>query len=192
LLPPTGGIAGAIVTTDADTGVWKAPANIGINKVVSLPIKLTNEQQEPLNVDPVSGKSINVIRMFSGLGVLIWGARTLDGNSSEYRYISVRRTASYIYGSCRFGLKSYEFYPNNQTTWTAVISSTNSFLDGLWQNGGLQGASPTDAYFVRCGLNSTMTQQDIDNGKLIVEVGFSLIYPAEFYIVRIVLNMLTN
>ncbi|MEZ4918121.1 MAG: phage tail sheath C-terminal domain-containing protein [Saprospiraceae bacterium] len=192
LLPPTGGIAGAIVTTDADTGVWKAPANIGINRVVSLPIKLTNEQQEPLNVDPVSGKSINVIRLFSGLGVLIWGARTLDGNSSEYRYISVRRTASYIYGSCRSGLKSYEFHPNNQTTWTAVISSTNSFLDGLWQNGGLQGASPTDAYFVRCGLNSTMTQQDIDNGKLIVEVGFSLIYPAEFYIVRIVLNMLTN
>ncbi|MBU2939241.1 phage tail sheath subtilisin-like domain-containing protein [Lacinutrix sp. C3R15] len=182
MLPPSGAIAGVITTTDNQVGVWKAPANTSIVGAVSLPINLTSANQEYLNVDAVSGKSINAIRLFNGLGILIWGARTLDGNSNEWRYIPVRRTLIFLEQSCTLATKAFVFEPNNSSTWLVVKEMISNFLYSIWRQGGLQGAKPEDAFFVRCGLNETMTNHDILNHIMIVNVGVSVVRPAEFII----------
>ena len=117
LLPPSGAIAGVITTVDNNVGVWKAPANRSMNSVSTLPIYLTSDEQVPLNVDASSGKSINVIRSFTGKGILIWGARTLDGNSQDWRYLSVRRTMNFLEQSCKLAAQAYVFAPNDKNTW---------------------------------------------------------------------------
>src|SRR6185312_3999818 len=125
-LPACGALAGIMATIDANIGVWHAPANVGIADVDSLPIQLTDAQQGFLNVDAVTGKSVNAIRLFAGLGILVWGARTLDGNSQDWRYISVRRTMIMIEQSCRLALQAYVFAPNDANTWSAVKSTINN------------------------------------------------------------------
>jgi uncharacterized protein len=181
-LPTCGAIAGVYATNDNQNGVWQAPANVPIVGAVTLPLALSDEQQSSLNVDAISGKSINAIREFPNRGILIWGARTLDGNSQDWRYIQVRRTIIYIEQSIKQALQPFVFQPNNGQTWQAVQQMIASFLTGVWQQGGLQGAKATDAFSVACGLGTTMTAQDILDGYLRVSVMVAITHPAEFIV----------
>lgn len=183
ILPPSGGMAGVYTINDNESGVWNAPANTSIVAVSSLPINLSDSQQAPLNVDAVSGKSINCIRFFNGQGILVWGARTLDGNSQDWRYISVRRTMIMLEQSCKLAARAYVFAPNDANTWGAVKSMIGSFLSSIWAEGGLQGAKASDAYSVDCGLGTTMTSDDILNGIMNVSVKVAVVRPAEFIVI---------
>ncbi|MBC8754349.1 phage tail sheath family protein [Kordia sp. YSTF-M3] len=182
MLPPSGGMAGVITVTDNEVGPWQAPANTSMVGASSLPIKLSESQQGGLNVDAVSGKSINAIRFFNGLGILIWGARTLDGNSQDWRYLSVRRTMNFLEQSCKLAAQAYVFAPNDKNTWEGVKSMIGSFLTSIWKEGGLQGAVPADAFSVECGLGSTMTSEDILNGFMNVTIKVAVVRPAEFIV----------
>ncbi len=192
ILPPSGAMAGVITTIDNSQGVWEAPANTSIVGAASLPIRLSDTQQAALNVDAVSGKSINAIRFFNGLGILIWGARTLDGNSLDYRYLPVRRTLIFLEQSCKLAARNYVFEPNNKNTWEAVKSMISSFLTSIWKEGGLQGASPADAFSVACGLGTTMTAEDILNGFMNITVKVAVTHPAEFMVITFQQEMPTS
>ncbi|MFK7748125.1 MAG: phage tail sheath C-terminal domain-containing protein [Kordia sp.] len=182
MLPPSGGMAGVITVTDNEVGPWQAPANTSMVGASSLPIKLSESQQAGLNVDAVSGKSVNAIRFFNGLGILIWGARTLDGNSQDWRYLSVRRTMTFLEQSCKLAAQAYVFAPNDKNTWEGVKSMIGSFLTGIWKEGGLQGATAAAAFSVECGLGSTMTSDDILNGFMNVTIKVAVVRPAEFIV----------
>lgn len=181
ILPPSGAIAGVYTVNDNLNGVWGAPANTGIVGAVSLPVDLTDDQQEDLNID-LSGKSVNAIRNFAGRGILIWGARTMDGNSDDWRYVAVRRTVIFIEQSVKQAARAYLFSPNNANTWAGVKSTVSSFLTNVWQQGGLQGATPADAFQVSVGLGNTMTADDVLDGYLQVTVTLAVIRPAEFIV----------
>ena len=179
LLPPAAAMAGVFTAVDNSYGVWKAPANVSLSSVVSTAVNITNEDQEDLNVT-VQGKSINAIRPFIGEGVLVWGARTLDGNSLDWRYIQVRRTMIMLEESIRLAAKRYVFENNNANTWVTIKSTIKNFLTGIWKRGGLAGGSPEDAFAVFAGLGETMTPEDILEGVLRVTVLVAITRPAEF------------
>ena len=183
ILPPSGAMAGVYTVTDNTDGPWCSPANCPITGAVSLPIRLSDSQQATLNIDEATGKSINAIRLFNGLGILVWGARTLDGNSQDWRYIAVRRTMIYLEQSIREGARAYVFQPNDANTWAAVKSMIGSFLTNVWKQGGLQGASPGEAYQVDVGLGVTMTPEDIQNGIMRVTLKVAMQRPAEFIVI---------
>lgn len=183
ILPPSGAMAGVYAVNDQEAGVWNSPANTSIVGAVSLPIRLSDSDQENLNIDAVSGKSINAIRFFNGQGILIWGARTLDGNSQDWRYISVRRTMTFLEQSIKLAARAYVFSPNNANTWAALQSMISSFLTGVWQDGGLQGASPAAAFSVSVGLGTTMTADDLLNGYMRISVKVAVVHPAEFIVI---------
>jgi uncharacterized protein len=179
VLPPSGAMAGVFTYVDNARGVWNAPANISLTSVSGPTFKVTAKTQENLNV-PIEGKAINAIRDFVGQGTLVWGARTLDGNSNDYRYIQVRRTLVYVEQSIKAALNPFVFAPNNGQTWVAVTAMISNFLNDLWTQGGLMGAKASEAFSVQCGLGSTMTGLDILNGYLRVQVTLQMIHPAEF------------
>jgi phage tail sheath protein FI len=179
ILPPSGAMAGVYSRVDTSRGVWNAPANVTLSSVTMSTYKLNDAQQGDLNL-PVDGKAIDALREFTGRGTVVWGGRTLDGNSNDYRYIQVRRTLIYIEQSIKIALNQFVFAPNDANTWVAVVSMVSGFLLGLWQQGGLMGASPAEAFGVECGLGSTMTGQDILNGYMIVQVTLQMQRPAEF------------
>ncbi len=183
ILPPSGGMAGVMATKDSLEGVWQAPANTSIVGVSSLPICLSESQQGSLNMDAVSGKSINAIRKFNGIGILVWGARTLDGNSDDWKYLPVRRTMTMLEQSCKLAAHAYVFEPNDKNTWEAVKSMISSFLTTIWKEGGLQGAAAADAFSVECGLGTTMTSDDILHGFMNVVVKVAIVHPAEFIVI---------
>lgn len=178
-LPPSGAMAGVVTYIDLTRGVWNAPANITLSSVVKPTYKLSGEQQGDLNV-PVNGKAVDAIREFTGRGTVVWGARTLDGNSADYRYIQVRRTLIYIEQSVKAALDPFVFAANDGNTWTTVVSMISNFLQGLWSQGGLMGATASEAFTVECGIGSTMTGQDILDGYMVVQVTLQMIRPAEF------------
>ncbi len=183
MLPPSGGMAGIYTVNDNNLGVWHAPANVGIIGASNLPIRLSDIQQEDLNVDAVSGKSINAIRFFNGQGILVWGARTLDGNSQDWRYVSVRRTMTFLEQSVKLAARAYVFEPNDANTWSGVKSMISSFLTTIWKEGGLQGTTAADAFQVDIGLGSTMTPEDLLNGFMNVTVKVAVVKPAEFIVI---------
>ena len=183
ILPPSGGMAGIYTNNDNNLNVWHAPANVSMAGVSDIPIRLSDKQQEGLNVDAVSGKSINAIRFFNGQGILIWGARTLDGNSQDWRYVSVRRTMTFLEQSVKLAARTYVFEPNDANTWAAVKSMITSFLTSIWKGGGLQGAQPADAFQVDIGLGTTMTGEDLLNGFMNVTVKVCVVRPAEFIVI---------
>jgi len=183
VLPPSGGMAGVYTTNDNNFGVWNAPANVSMVGVVDLPIKLSAADQAPLNVDAVSGKSINAIRFFNGQGYLIWGARTLDGNSEDWRYVPVRRTMTFLEQSCKLAARAYVFAPNDANTWSGIKSMISSFLMGVWKEGGIQGGTAAEAFQVSVGLGSTMTAEDVLGGYLLVSVKVAVTHPAEFLVI---------
>ena len=179
MLPSSAAMAGVCTYTDGSRGVWNAPANVVLSSVITPNVTLDNAQQGNLNV-PLNGKAINVIRQFVGRGPVVWGARTLDGNSADWRYIQVRRTLIYIEQSVEAALQPFVFAANDGKTWVAVTSMVSNFLKGLWSQGGLMGAKADEAFTVACGLGSTMTPQDVLDGYMIVQVTLQMIRPAEF------------
>lgn len=183
-LPPSAAMAGVYARVDRDRGVWKAPANVGLASVIAPSQQVSNAEQEGLNVDPMSGKSINVIRSFAGRGTLAWGARTLAGNDNEWRYVNVRRLFIMIEESARKASAFAVFEPNDATTWLKVKGMLEGYLYGLWEQGALQGSKSDDAYYVNVGLGKTMTSQDVLAGRLVVEIGVAAVRPAEFIVLR--------
>ncbi|MEA2886211.1 MAG: uncharacterized protein QOD11_571 [Bradyrhizobium sp.] len=181
ILPASPAMAGVYTQNDALRGVWNAPANVGLATVLGPTIPITNDMQNDLNM-PIDGLAVNAIRDFVGRGTLVWGARTLDGNSNDWRYIQVRRALIYIEQSVELALNKFVFAPNVAQTWVTVSSMISSFLRGVWQAGGLMGASPTEAFSVQCGLGSTMTAQDVLEGKMIVQIKLTMVHPAEFIV----------
>jgi len=179
LLPPAAAMAGIYTMVDNSRGVWKAPANVSLNSVVSPAVNISHDDQEDLNVT-IHGKSINAIRTFIGEGVLVWGARTLDGNSLDWRYVNVRRTMIMLEESIKNAAKAYVFEPNDSNTWVTMKSMIKNFLNGIWKRGGLAGAVPEDAFSVHVGLGETMTPEDILEGILRITVLVAVTRPAEF------------
>ncbi|NTU58412.1 MAG: phage tail protein [Chlorobiaceae bacterium] len=184
LLPPSGAIAGVYASVDRDRGVWKAPANVSLNSVISPSDKISQEQQAEYNVDVNAGKSINIIRSFTGKGVLVWGARTLAGNDNEWRYVNVRRLFNFVEESVKKATEQFVFEPNDANTWVRIQAMIENFLTVLWRQGALQGIKPEHAFYVSVGLGKTMTPLDILEGRLIIEIGMAAVRPAEFIILK--------
>nr|WP_294924182.1 phage tail sheath C-terminal domain-containing protein [uncultured Flavobacterium sp.] len=183
-LPPSSAVAGIYARVDSNKGVWKAPANVGINYVIKPAIKITNGDQDNLNIDTVAGKSINAIRSFTGKGTLIWGSRTLAGNDNEWRYVPVRRFFNMAEESIKKATEQFVFEPNDANTWIRVRAMIENFLILQWRAGALAGAKPEQAFYVRVGLGQTMSALDILEGRMIVEIGMAVVRPAEFIILR--------
>lgn len=187
-LPPSGAVAGLFARTDRARGVWKAPAGEALAAVRQPAVAVNDAFQDVLNVDPANGMSVNAIRAFTGRGTLVWGARTLAGNDSEWRYVNVRRLAIFLEQSLDRGLQWAVFEPNDANTWARLRAAAENFLMDLWRQGALQGTKPEHAFTVAAGLGTTMTQADLGAGRIIVQVGFAPLRPAEFIILRIVLQ----
>lgn len=179
LLPPGAAMAGLYTMVDNTRGVWKAPANVSISNVIAPTVNISHDDQEDLNV-PLSGKSVNAVRTFTGEGVKVWGARTLDGNSLDWRYINVRRTMIFLEESVKNAARAYVFDPNEANTWLNIKSMIENFLRGVWKRGGLAGAVPDDAFSVHVGLGDTMTPEDILEGIMRITVLVAITRPAEF------------
>lgn len=179
----SGTLAGIFARTDSTRGVWKAPAGTDASiRGARLTVKLTDPENGALN--PLG---VNVLRDFPSIGSVAWGARTLEGADrqfSEWRYIPVRRTALFIEESLIQGLKWFVFEPNDEPLWAQIRISVAAFMQGLFRQGALQGASPSEAYFVKCDKETT-TQNDIALGVINIFGGFSLLKPAEFIIIKI-------
>ena len=172
-------MAGVYTMIDNTRGVWKAPANVSVSYVNKPAVPVTDKDQEVLNM-PMSGKAINAIRTFPGEGIKVWGARTLDGNSQDWRYINVRRTMIFLEQSVKNAARAYVFEPNVVNTWVNMRSMIDGFLRGVWKRGGLAGTSPEDAYSIHIGLGDTMTPEDILEGILRISVFVAITRPAEF------------
>jgi phage tail sheath protein FI len=181
-IPPSGHIAGIYAQTDNARGVWKAPANIVINGIDDLEIKLSKGDQDILNPEP---DNICCLRDFraQGRGLRVYGARCIT-SLTEWKYINVRRLFIFLEASLDQGTQWAVFEPNDQKLWNRLIQSVSAFLTTVWREGGLMGAKAEQAYFVKCGYD-TMSQDDIDNGRLIMLVGVAPVFPAEFVIIRI-------
>ena len=182
-MPPSPAIAGVYAKVDADRGVWKSPANVSLNRVTGPSVKLTISENDRLNVH-ASGKSINAIRAFPGKGTLVWGARTLDGSSNEWRYISVRRFFNMVEDSVKSASARFVFEPNDAGTWVKVKAMIENFLTTQWRAGALMGSKPEEAFYVKVGLNETMDENQILEGKMIIEIGMAVVRPAEFIVLR--------
>lgn len=191
VLPAASAMAGIYARTDRSRGVWKAPANTGVMSVLSPTVAVSDAQQEGLNV-PLYGHAVNAIRAFPGRGVLVWGARTLDGNSQDNRYINVRRTMIMLEQSIFNAAQAYVFEPNVAGTWMAVKTMIENFLNNQWVAGALAGSTPKEAYDVSVGLGSTMTGNDILDGFMRVTVHVAISHPAEFIVITFQQKMQTS
>ncbi len=177
-MPPGGYVAGIYARSDAERGVHKAPANEIVFGATGLEFQIIKGEQDVLNP-----RGVNVIRAFPGRGIRIWGARTLSSNTL-WKYINVRRLFIYIEASIERGTQWVVFEPNDERLWARVKATITQFLTGIWRSGALVGKTPEEAFFVKCD-RSTMTQDDIDNGRLICLVGIAPVKPAEFVVFRI-------
>lgn len=180
---PSGTIAGVIARTDAERGVWKAPAGTEASlRNASLSVQLTDEETGALN--PFG---INVLRTFPVYGNVVWGARTLRGadmQTSEWKYIPVRRTALYIEEALTQGLKWVVFQPNDEALWAQIRMNVSSFMQGLFRQGAFAGTTPREAYVVKCDSETTPPDQ-VDAGIVNIEVGFAPLKPAEFVVIKL-------
>jgi phage tail sheath protein FI len=183
-VPPSGAIAGIYASVDGSRGVWKAPANVSVSNVVEPLVNIDDNMQQELNIDTDAGKSVNAVRAFTGKGILVWGARTLDGNSNDFRYISVRRFYIMVEESVKKAAMQFVFEPNDGNTWVRIRAMIENYLTNLWRLGALAGPKPEQAFYVKVGLGQTMTFDDILNGKMIIEIGMAPVRPAEFIILR--------
>jgi phage tail sheath protein FI len=177
-LPPSGFVAGIYSRNDAEKGVSKAPANLVVNLAIGLENLLSDAEQDGLNAE-----GIDCLRTFAGRGVLVWGARTISSDP-EWKYVNVRRYFAYLERSIYRGMQWTVFEPHGEALCAAVRRSIESFLLNEWRTGALKGNKPEMAFFVRCD-QSTMTQDDVDKGRLICLIGVAPVRPAEFVIVRI-------
>lgn len=191
-LTPCSAIAGVYASVDNARGVWKAPANVSLTLINSTNATITNYDQQGMNVDVIAGKSVNAIRPFIGKGILVWGARTLDGNSNEWRYISVRRFFNMVEKSVQNSTYWAVFEANDKNTWVKVRAMIENYLILKWKDGALAGDKPDDAFFVRVGLGQTMTADDVLNGLMIIEIGMAAVRPAEFIVLKFSHKMQTS
>jgi phage tail sheath protein FI len=178
LVAPSGHIAGIYARVDAEKGVHRAPANEIIRGASGLKVELTAQQQEALNP-----QGINCIRALPGRGIRVWGARTTS-DDPQWKYVNVRRLLIFLEESIEKGTRWAVFEPNGETLWRKVAATVSDFLLGVWRNGALMGSKPEKAFFVKCD-RTTMTQDDIDNGRLVCLIGVAPLKPAEFVIFRI-------
>lgn len=186
VVPPCGAVLGSYVRTDAQAGVWKAPANVALAHVVR-PLYRETCAREWFSASQVS---VNLIRSFAARGTRIWGCRTLAGpDVASFRYVQVRRTVTWIEANlkqiCRFAV----FEPNHEITWFQLRGLCNAWLRRMWLEGGLAGADEASAYSVRVGLNESMTASDLAEGRLIVNVAVTVLQVAEFIEVKLVFNV---
>jgi Bacteriophage tail sheath protein len=177
-VPPGGHAAGIYARTDNDRGVHKAPANEKVKGIVDLEFQVGKGEQDILNP-----RGVNCIRAFPGRGIRVWGARTLSANTL-WKYINVRRLFIYIEESIEKGTQWVVFEPNDEKLWARIKQTVTQFLTKVWKDGALMGSTPEESFFVKCD-RTTMTQDDIDNGRLIVLIGVAPVKPAEFVIFRI-------
>ncbi len=191
ILPPSAAMAGIYKYVDNDRGTYQAPANVSVTAVVKPLLTINDADQEKLNI-PISGKAVNAIRSFPGKGTLVWGARTMDGNSQDWRYISVRRTVSMIELSVKYAAEAYVFEPNNAHTWSNIQSMISNFLTNMWQGGALAGTTAAEAFSVSVGLGSTMTSIDILDGYMRIMVKVAVTRPAEFIVITFQQQMQTS
>ena len=179
LLPPSAAMAGVYSRTDHLFGVFKAPANTGLVSVAAPSLNITHAEQEDLNV-PLDGKAINAIRALPGRGLMVWGARTLDGNSQDWRYVNVRRTMIMLEQSIKAAAQAYVFQPNTASTWVTVKAMIENYLTNKWKEGALMGTTPQEAFGVEVGLGSTMSGNDVLDGYMLVTIKVAIVRPAEF------------
>ncbi len=178
LVPPSGHICGIYARNDAERGVHKAPANEVVLGALAFETNVNMAQQEVLNAS-----GVNALRFFPGRGLRVWGARTASSDV-EWRYVSTRRFFNFIESSIDAGTQWVVFEPNGERLWAKVRDAVSDFLYTQWRDGALLGSSPSEAYFVRCD-RSTMSQLDLDEGRLICEIGLAVVKPAEFVIFRV-------
>lgn len=178
LVPPGGHIAGIYARSDTERGVHKAPANEIVRGALGLQFSLTKQEQDILNP-----RGVNCLRAFRGRGIRVWGARTV-ASDALWKYVNVRRLFLYLEESIEEGTQWVVFEPNDQQLWARVRQTISQFLTRIWKDGALMGTTPDEAFFVKCD-RTTMTQDDIDNGRLIVLIGVAPVKPAEFVIFRI-------
>ena len=177
-IPPSGSVAGIYARTDTTRGVHKAPANEVVRGCIGLDTQFNKGEQDILNP-----KGINLIRSFPGQGIRVWGARTVTSDSS-WKYVNVRRLFIFLEESIKANTNWAVFEPNDEVLWVRVQRTISVFLENLWRGGSLAGSAPEEAFFVNIG-HDTMTQDDIDNGRLICVVGVAPVKPAEFVIFRL-------
>jgi phage tail sheath protein FI len=177
-LPPSGFVAGIFARTDIERGVHKAPTSEVVNGISGLAFDVDLRTQDILNPE-----GIDVLRSFTGRGIRIWGARTLS-TDPEWKYVNLRRLVAYLEHSIDKGTQWAVFEPNDEKLWAAIRRVIEDFLLTTWQSGALLGTTPEQAFFVRCD-RTTMTQNDLDNGRLVCVVGVAPVKPAEFVIIRI-------
>ncbi len=177
-VPPSGSVLGIYSRSDNTRGVHKAPANEVVRACVGLDCQYNKGEQDILNP-----KGVNLIRTFTGQGIRVWGARTCTSNAI-WKYVNVRRLFIFLEQSIKNGSNWVVFEPNDEKLWARVQRTIYSFLLGVWRGGALMGGTPDEAFFVRVD-RSTMTQDDIDNGRLICVIGVAPVKPAEFVIFRI-------
>lgn len=177
-IPPSGAMMGIYARSDNTRGVHKAPANEVVRSCVGLDCQFNKGEQDILNP-----KGVNLIRSFPGQGIRVWGARTVSSDPS-WKYVNVRRLFIFIEESIKANTSWAVFEPNDTALWVRVQRTISVFLTNLWRNGSLMGSSPEEAFFVNIGRD-TMSQDDIDNGRLICVIGVAPVKPAEFVIFRI-------
>lgn len=178
---PSGAVAGAWAAVDRERGVWKAPANIALRGV-------DGPLHQAGDADQAAHRNLNFIRTFPEAGVLIWGARTLS-DTGEWRYVPIRRLFNAVEDDIKRAMRFTVFEPNSAPTWERVRSALDSYLHGLWQQGGLVGQTPQEAYFVQVGRGITMSEGDVAEGRLIVKAGLAAVRPAEFVILQFTQEM---
>mgnify|MGYP001039998497 CR=1 FL=1 len=178
LIPPSVAAAVAIAQTDRNRGVWKAPANVVLNGLTPQ-FNVSDDLQGQYN----SGKALNMFRNFPGSGTVAWGARTLE-DSDNWRYIPVRRLFSSVEKDISRALNNLVFEPNSQPTWQRVRVVIDNYLHKLWQQGALAGSTPAEAWFVQTGKDITMTDDDINQGVMKINVGLAASRPAEFIVLQ--------
>jgi len=183
-IPVQTAVVGIYCENDRKRGVWRSPANMAIRGIAGPLLTVTHAEQDTLNVDAGTGKSINVIRNFTGKGTLLWGARTLAGNDNEWRYVAVRRFFNYVEKSVQKALQAFLFETNNARTWVKVRAMITSFLVEQWRQGALLGSSYEEAFFVKVGKPETISTAEEKAGIMNVEIGLAVVRPAEFIVVR--------
>jgi hypothetical protein len=178
VVPPSGHMAGIYARNDTERGVHKAPANEVVRGALGLELKITKSEQDSLNPD-----GINCIRAFPGRGIRVWGARTISSDAL-WRYINVRRLFNFIEESIELGTQWVVFEPNDRDLWERIKRDIRAFLTRVWRDGALFGATPDEAFYVKCDeeLNTVEVR---DAGQVIIEIGLAPVKPAEFVIFRI-------
>jgi uncharacterized protein len=177
-------VAAAIVVTDQSRGIWKAPANVEVQGIVGLSAAMTLHEMGDL-ATPADGKSVNLIRSIHGRGFFIWGVRTLASDDAQWCYLNVRRLVSFVESALRERTLFAVFEPNNMRTWIIVKGICESFLRDLWEAGGLAGTTRAEAFKVAIGLGESMTQADIDEGRMVAMVQVAAKHPAEFITIKL-------